>query len=390
MRARAGVGARHLRRPDTAPGIEGGPHLDRARVDVAAVEREVDPRADGVAEDDDPVGQRRACARGPRRGLVAAGVAESRNASAAAATATRTSATTTSRQAGARLPLPAGRGGTRSSRGTRRARRTARSRRAATGSRSSSVSSSSSASSRSSFARRRAAASFFVSRTCVTGRCAGSRSGTTIPLTSGKLCSQTGSWITTGTTSQRCSTAVSHVVARGRVEEVREDEDEAAGGDVAAVLEEVLERALDAVGRRAPAGVRRPLLAQVGEPALAARRQPERLAVGVVEVADEAARRGRARDDDVGRAPHRRGLVEPGQRRREEGELGAAVGDEHDARALVGVALADDELVGAARRRHPGRRGPVDRADVVARPVRAASRRPRCRGRAGRSASSRG
>ena len=41
----------------------------------------------------------------------------------------------------------------------------------------------------------------------------GSRRGTTIPPTSGKLCSQVGSWMTTGTTSQRCSSAVSQTLA---------------------------------------------------------------------------------------------------------------------------------------------------------------------------------
>jgi len=140
---------------------------------------------------------------------------------------------------------------------------------------------------------------------------------------------------------------------------------------VATVLEEMFERSLDPVRRRPPPRVARTFLAQVGEPALPARRQPERIAVGVVQVADEATRLGGAGDDDVGRAPHRLGLVEPGQRRREERELSAPVGDDDDARPLVGVALADDELVGAARGGHPGRGGPVDRADVVARPVRA-------------------
>ena len=43
----------------------------------------------------------------------------------------------------------------------------------------------------------------------------GSRSETTILLTSGKLCSQVGSWITIGTTSQRCSAAISHVSLDG-------------------------------------------------------------------------------------------------------------------------------------------------------------------------------
>ena len=59
-------------------------------------------------------------------------------------------------------------------------------------------------------------------------RAPGSRSGTTMPLTSGKLCSHIGSWMTTGTMSHRCSSAASQTSSRGQRQEVREHEDEGA------------------------------------------------------------------------------------------------------------------------------------------------------------------
>ena len=98
---------------------------------------------------------------------------------------------------------------------------------------------------------------------------------------------------------------------------------------------------------------------------LAPRGPPERLALGEVEVAAEAARGDRRVRDQERRRPHRLGLRQPGQRRREERHLRPAVGEDHDARRLVGEALADDELVARARRRQPGGGGPVDRVHVV-------------------------
>ena len=392
VRARRGIGARHRRRPDAAPRLEADAHPDRCS-DRRGAGRLRGRPARARCRRRRRSGRRASPAPGAGRivGLVGAVVAEKNEGQARSGE--RDEDERCDRRCApaghATPPLRAGRGGTRSSRGRRRARRRARSTRAARDRGRAAVSSSSSASSRSSLARRRAATSFFVRRTCVIRPLRGSRSGTTIPLTSGKLCSQTGSWITTGMTSQRCSTAVSHVSRDGGSRKSEKTKTKLPGGDVAAMLEEVLERALDAVGRRAPAGLVGPLLAQVGEPALAARRQPERLAVRVVEVADEAAGLGGARDDDVGRAPHRRALVEPGQRRREEGELGAAVCDDDDARPLVGVALADDELVGCRARTTSGPR-PPSRSCGCRRPAgTAASPPPRCRGRAERSASSR-
>ena len=55
------------------------------------------------------------------------------------------------------------------------------------------------------------------------------------PSTGGKLCSQIGSWITTGTTSQRCSTTRSQTSRGAADEEVGEDEEEAPARDRAAV-----------------------------------------------------------------------------------------------------------------------------------------------------------
>ena len=118
-----------------------------------------------------------------------------------------------------------------------------------TGSRPSETSSASSRRSRSSCAaRRRAACARREADERDAARCAGRRSARPTPATAGKLCSQTGSWITTGTRSQPCATASSHALAGGGDEEVGEHEDEraAAAGRCAAPPRNV-ERALDVV-----------------------------------------------------------------------------------------------------------------------------------------------
>ncbi len=69
--------------------------------------------------------------------------------------------------------------------------------------------------SRSSFAARRERASRALSRTGRGRPPEGSTTRTTTEPTSGKLCSQTGSWITTGTTSQRWAPASSQAEAGG-------------------------------------------------------------------------------------------------------------------------------------------------------------------------------
>jgi hypothetical protein len=53
---------------------------------------------------------------------------------------------------------------------------------------------------------------------------------------------------------------------------------------------------------------------------------------------------------------------------------GPPVVDQRDTRRLFGEELADDELVGPARFRQPGRGGPVDVRDQVAGTVRARAR----------------
>src|SRR5262249_12499121 len=84
-----------------------------------------------------------------------------------------------------------------------------------TGSRSSAVSSVRRCCSRSSFSCFRRAASLRERRTRRVPPSCGSATGTATEPTSGKLCSQIGSWTTTGTTSQPCAAASSHVSARG-------------------------------------------------------------------------------------------------------------------------------------------------------------------------------
>ena len=224
---------------------------------------------------------------------------------------------------------------------------------------------------RSSFAALRASASPRFRRTLLTRPVSGSRSGTTMPLTSGKLCSQTGSWITIGTRSQRFSNAASHRSCRRSRNEVGEQEDERAGRDRTPVLREVRDRALEPVVQAAVLQRPQALVLELDELALALRLAPVRVAVGVVEVADEATGRARAREDELDGVPHRLRLVEPGERRREVRHLRAPVAHDDDPRRLLGEALPDDELVAALRRRELRRCRPVDRVHVVARVVRA-------------------
>ena len=128
-----GIGARHRRRPDAAPRLEADAHPDAARIDMAQVDREVDLRAHGVAEDDDPVGERRPRPEGPDRRLVGAGVAKKKEGDARSGERDEDERGDgrPPPAAHATPPLRAARGGTRSSRGRRRARRRARSTRAA-------------------------------------------------------------------------------------------------------------------------------------------------------------------------------------------------------------------------------------------------------------------
>ena len=122
----------------------------------------------------------------------------------------------------------------------------------------------------------------------------GSTYGTTTPLTSGKLCSQIGSWTITGTISKRRSSASSHSSRVGRDEEVRDDEDERPGREVALVLGEVAQTAQQRVLRRTEAALELRGAVRMR----AARRVPVRVAVRLVEVAEQAACGGRARADE--------------------------------------------------------------------------------------------
>ncbi len=223
---------------------------------------------------------------------------------------------------------------------------------------------------RASFAARRACASFLRRRTGTTRPERGSRRDTTMPLTSGKPCSHVGSWMTTGTRSQRCSSAVSHTLVGRQRQEVGEDEDERPGRHRARVRRQVLERALQPVGRACVLRRPEPWVAELDHLPLPLRLPPVRIAVRVVQVADEAAGDACAGENQLHDVTHGKRLVEPGQRGGEVRHLRPSVADDHDLRRLFREALPDDELVASLRGRESRRCRPVDRVHVVARPVR--------------------
>jgi len=107
---------------------------------------------------------------------------------------------------------------------------------------------------------------------------------------------------------------------------------------------------------------------------LASRRTPERLALGVVEVAGEAARGHRALVDQVERRENRSRLVEPAEGRLADRHRRPAIAEDDDSRRLVGETLANNELVASPCGREPGRGGPVHPADIVTGPVLARAR----------------
>src|SRR5207344_103424 len=86
--------------------------------------------------------------------------------------------------------------------------------------------------------------------------------------------------------------------------------------------------------------------------------------------ADESARGTRARKDQLDDTPHRKRLVQPGERGRVVGHVRAAVADDDDLRRLLCKALADEELVAAPGRRETCGGRPVDRIHVVAGAIR--------------------
>ena len=121
-----------------------------------------------------------------------------------------------------------------------------------------------------------------------------------------------------------------------------------------------------------PAVLARPeaLVSDLDQLPLPLRLPPVRIAVRIVEVADEAARRACAGEHELDDRPHRHRLVEPRQRSTEARHLRTPIADDDDLRRFFGEPLADDELVAPLRGGQPRRRRPVDRVHVVAGPVR--------------------
>ena len=218
----------------------------------------------------------------------------------------------------------------------------------------------------------------------------GSAIGTPTPPTAGKLCSQIGSWITTGTSSQPWPIASSQASAGDAAEKVGEHEDEAAGRQFAAAARRgtrARARARPRARRKAVSPPSRSAISQ--RPVAPAGRQPPRLAAAEVE-------RGRC---PRARRPHwRRSPPPPRAARRASRATAAARG-----RGPSRVGGRRRPRRAAPRRRRArgrrtrraarGRRGAPVRASRSSRPGRPARTgampdRRRCRGRGGGSASS--
>ena len=122
----------------------------------------------------------------------------------------------------------------------------------------------------------------------------------------GKLCSHTGSWITTGTTSHRCASAAKPRVRRRWRQEVRQDEHERPLRQGEVVGDELLESSLDSVLRRREPPVLEPLVDRREDSPLALRPAPVGLLAGEVEVPDERMDARRAFLDQQGGGTHRR------------------------------------------------------------------------------------
>ena len=137
-----------------------------------------------------------------------------------------------------------------------------------------------------------------------------------MPLTSGKLCSQIGSWITTGTRSQRCSIAVSHTSSDGAGTKSESTKTNVPGVTARRCSARCVERALEPVASGPPYSDDQSRSSlELDQLPLALRLTPVRVPVGVVEVADEAAGGARTREDELDDVAHRLRLVEPWQRR---------------------------------------------------------------------------
>ena len=192
------------------------------------------------------------------------------------------------------------------------------------------------------------------------GQSRGSASGSAMPPTRGKLCSQTGSWTTTGVTSQRSARSHAQSRRQGARKSDTTNANEPTGNSARA-------------GRAARAsGAGRPRLrlacGRAGSAASPAPGQSGRPAAW-----STSASSPRAANALAGQARRRRGrraLVEPRERRRVDRHRGSPVAHDHDARRLLGEVLADDELVVATRGRERAPTRPVDPRRSVARPVR--------------------
>ena len=220
---------------------------------------------------------------------------------------------------------------------------------------------------------RRARASLRLSRTSDSVPLSGSARGRVTPETSGNERSHTGSWTTTGTTSQPAASAsaswTGSAVAgsrRGRRRRFPTEPSVPPG------------RGERTPGRGCPAGRPERLSRAVarlraGGCGLGERASRSPVRAGRCEP-DEGVRRRPARDDHPPCGAHRGCLSSQGSQRREERHRGAAVDDDDDPDRILREVVPDDELVGAACRRQPCRCGPVDEPDRIATPVRAGAR----------------
>ena len=152
----------------------------------------------------------------------------------------------------------------------------------------------------------------------------------------GKSCSHNGSWTTTGTSSQPRDAAEAHASDDGG-EKVREEEHEAAGGQIAAELAEADDRVVE--GRRR--GIERrsahALVHLVGVRLVSRRAQnPTPSAARAVDVAEQPAGGTRARLDELDDGGDGTGLAEPGRVVAVQRHAGPAVDHDDRARRLLG------------------------------------------------------
>ena len=199
----------------------------------------------------------------------------------------------------------------------------------------------------------------------MTRRVRGSQNGTTTPPIGGKLCSQTGSWITTGHDVPALLRAARPRASGGGSRKSERTKTKLPVGSA--------RRCSTRYSHASPsvsfgARERGPLARRRSCPATA-RRAPERLAVGEVEVAAEPARRHRGVEEDVARVRHRLRLREPRKPRGEDAISGRRSATTTTRGASSANLSRTMNSSVAPRRRQPRRGVPVDRVDVVAGPV---------------------